>query len=157
MNNLTIDKNKTLAVTGHRILLSDFSKNKLREKFIEFINNGFDTFLIGMAIGFDTVCFQTLEKLKREYKDIKLIACVPCINQAEKFSMLQKLEYKRMLSVADEVVYVGKEYTNTCMQKRNMFMVDNCSLLFAYITRDYGGTANTIRYAQKQGVEIIKY
>ena len=82
---------------------------------------------------------------------------MPCITQAEKFSMLQKLEYKRMLSVADEVIYVGKEYTNTCMQKRNMFMVDNCSLLFAYITRDYGGTANTIKYAQKQGVQIVKY
>ncbi len=155
--NMNIDRNKTLAVTGHRTLNLDFSKKKLRENFITYIEKGFNTFLIGMAIGFDTVCFQTLESLKKEYGDIKLIACVPCISQAERFSMLQKIEYKRMLSVADEVVYVGKEYTNTCMQKRNMFMVDNASLVFAYIKRDFGGTANTVRYAKKQGVTVEKY
>lgn len=155
--NMEIDRNKTLAVTGHRTLNLDFSKKKLTEKFISYIEEGYETFLIGMAIGFDTVCFQTLEKLKKSYPHIKLIACVPCINQAEKFSMLQKLEYKRMLSVADEVVYVGKEYTNTCMQKRNMFMVDHASLVFAYIKRDFGGTANTVKYAQRQGVTVEKY
>ncbi len=157
MNNLNNNRETTLAVTGHRTLNLDFSKKRLKEKFIEYIEEGFDTFLIGMALGFDTVCFQTLEKLKKDYPKIKLVACVPCINQAERFSMLQKIEYKRMLSVADTVVYVGKEYTNTCMQKRNMYMVDNASLVFAYIKREFGGTANTVRYAEKQGVTVEKY
>ena len=157
MNTLNVVKEKTLAVTGHRTLNLDFSKNKLKERFIEFIEQGFDTFLIGMAIGFDTVCFQTLEKLKKNYPNIKLIACVPCENQSERFSMLQKIEYKRMISVADQVIVLSKKYTNDCMQKRNMFMVDNASLLFAYLKRTYGGTANTVRYAERKGVKIIKY
>lgn len=157
VNTLNNVKEKTLAVTGHRTLNLDFSKNKLKERFVEFIEQGFDTFLIGMAIGFDTVCFQTLEKLKKDYHDIKLIACVPCETQAEKFSMLQKIEYKRMLSVADQVIVLSKEYTNDCMQKRNMFMVDNSSLLFAYLKRTFGGTANTVRYAKRQGIEVVKY
>jgi hypothetical protein len=35
-------------------------------------------------------------------------------------------------------------------------MVDNASLVLAYIKRDFGGTANTIRYAKKQNKNIVK-
>ena len=55
-----------------------------------------------MALGFDTVCFQILEEIRKE-KDIKIIACVPCSTQAEKFSLEQKKEYDRMLFIKEAV------------------------------------------------------
>ena len=155
MSEVFINKAKTLAFTGHRILGAEFNKEKLEIILEKFIEKDFDTFLVGMALGFDTVCFKTLEKLKEKYPTIKIIACVPCLTQAYKFNRLQKEEYDRMLSVADEKIILSTEYTPTCMMKRNKFMVDNASVLLAYLVRDYGGTANTVRYAKKMDVPIF--
>ncbi len=154
MSEVFINRAKTLAVTGHRILGPNFNKSKLESILEKFIEKDFDTFLIGMALGFDTVCFQTLEKLKEKYPSIKIIACIPCLSQAYKFNKAQKEEYDRLLSIADEKIILSAEYTPTCMIKRNKFMVDNACALLAYLVRDYGGTASTVKYAQKIQVPI---
>ena len=60
-----------------------------------------------------------------------------------------------MLSVADEKVYINKEYTKECMQKRNEYMVNNCSVLVAYLKNNFGGTFNTVNFAKKMEVPII--
>lgn len=153
---INIDKEKAIAFTGHRDLPKDFNIDLLRYKIERYILNGKDTFLIGMAVGFDTLCFKTVEKLKKTYNNLKIIACVPCENQQQNFSYLQKIEYSHMLKKADQVIMVSKEYTPYCMQKRNMFMVDNCSVLIAYITKDKGGTANTVKYAKNKRILIDK-
>ena len=155
MSEIIINKEKACALTGHREIYKDFDKNLVKNTFIELINEGYDTFLIGMAVGFDTEGFKILEGLRKSYP-IKLIACIPCEKQDLKFSFWQKLEYKRICASADERILVSKTYTRYCMQLRNEFMVDNSSCLVAYIRKDSGGTANTVRYAQRQGVKIIR-
>ncbi|MBO7344444.1 MAG: DUF1273 family protein [Clostridia bacterium] len=154
MENIIIDREKAVAFTGHRQLPINFNKKNLEKKIEDYILSGKEIFLIGMAVGFDTLCFQMVEKLKKTYKNIKIIACVPCENQQKSFSFLQKLEYARMLRQADQVIMVSKEYTPYCMQKRNMFMVDNASILLAHLTKKTGGTANTVTYAKKCGISI---
>ena len=154
MNDIIINKYTTCAVTGHRTLPRNFDKEKLKKVFIKLIKDGFNTFLIGMAVGFDTVCFQTLEKLREEYP-IKIIACIPCRNQSCRFSENQKIEYNRMVSVADEKIVLSEEYTPSCMQKRNEFMVDNCAFLVSFLIRNYGGSYNTVRYAAKKQVPTV--
>ena len=156
MNEIFINKARAVAITGHRVLYDDFNKDKLKELLTKFVDKGFNIFLVGMALGFDTVCFQTLEEIRKEH-DLKIIACIPCLGQDYKFTVNQKQEYERMLSVADEKIILSKEYTSTCMQKRNKFMVDNASGVLAYLKRDYGGTANTVKYAQKKGVPVILF
>lgn len=151
---MIIDKIKTCAFTGHRILKSDYNKTELTRVVQTLINGGFNTFLIGMAVGFDTECFKILEELRKK-KPIKIIACIPCVSQDYKFSTEQKAEYKRMLNSADEKIYVSKEYTKTCMFKRNMFMVDNSSVLVAYLNSDRGGTYQTVNYAKRKNVKVI--
>ncbi len=151
---IEIVKEKAVSVTGHRVIREGFDKNKVEQVLLERIKLGYDTFLVGMAIGFDTICFQILEKFRKLFP-IKIIACIPCETQAQKFSYSQKREYERMLAVADEKILVSKDYTPYCMQKRNMFMVDNSSLLIAYLRESLGGAKNTIEYAKKQNVSII--
>lgn len=150
-----INPAKTCAVTGHRIVDGKFCTEKLKKCFYKLVEGGYDTFLVGMAIGFDTLCFQTLESVRRE-KNIKIIACIPCETQSAKFNNSQKEEYDRMLNSADGKIMISTEYTPRCMHKRNVFMVDNSSCLIAYINRDFGGTANTVKYAEKKGVMIIR-
>ncbi len=156
MKEILINPAKTCAVTGHRALPYNFDTERLKERLEQIMNIGYDTFLVGMALGFDTECFKVLEKI-REKNNIKIIACIPCISQADRFNRLQKLEYERMLASADEKVYISEQYDATCMMKRNKFMVDRSSLVLYYLNRNFGGTASTVKYAVKKGVTVIEY
>ncbi len=150
------NKNFTASVSGNRILLKDFNREKLKETFIKLIKIAkINTFLVGMAVGFDTVCFNVLEEI-RKTEDIKIIACIPCLNQDYNFSLAQKLEYNRMILSCDEKIYIGKEYTKACMLKRNRYLIDNSSVLVVYSRKETGGTVYTKNYAIKKGVPIIE-
>ena len=57
---------------------------------------------------------------------------------------------------ADSIVYVSGIYHKNCMLDRNRFLVDHAATLLAvYNGERRGGTAATVRYAQKMGREII--
>ncbi len=152
--NVFIDKRYTMAVTGHRKLGSDISKKTLRLFFEGAIRDGYDTFLVGMALGFDTLCFKVLEEVRKD-NNVRIIACIPCENQDKNFSPLQKKEYKRMIEVADEKIVLSKEYTPYCMHARNRFMVDNCSYLLAYLREKKGGTKYTVDYALEKEKRVL--
>lgn len=151
---IEININTACAVTGHRKVEQSFNKIALYEKLEQICENGYDTFLVGMALGFDTLCFKALEKI-REKRKIRIIACIPCIEQDAKFSLEQKKEYKKMIESADEKVILSPIYTRQCMMTRNRYMVDNSSLLLAYLRENKGGTFNTVKYAEKKGKNII--
>ena len=154
MSEILINPARTCAFTGHRIMEKGFNIEELKDKISKLIGIGYDTFLVGMALGFDTLAFQTLEEFRTK-NNIRIIACIPCLNQSYKFTSAQKKEYDRMLKVADERIFVGQEYDKTCMRKRNEFMVNNSSCLIAYVRRDFGGSVSTIKYAVKKGVMVI--
>lgn len=153
MNEFDIET--TCAFTGHRILRKDFNDEKLKNIIKKTIKNGYKTFLIGMAKGFDMKCFETLLSLNNE--NIEIIACVPCKNQSENYSLKEKEKYKELLEKANKIIYFGDEYKNGCMQIRNRFMVDNSSLIISYFYINKGGTYYTVNYAIKNGKKIINY
>ena len=154
MSELLINPNKTACFTGHRILSSLFNKTKLKSRILELISEEYDTFLVGMAIGFDTEAFKVLLEIKKEIP-LRIIACIPCLNQQARFNLKQKKEYEFLLSKADDQIVITKEYTPGCMNKRNKFMVDYSSAVIAHLTRENGGTANTVAYAIKSGRKVI--
>ena len=156
MIDFIIEKSKAVSITGHREIGLDCDKNKLKQTFLSLIEKeNFNTFLIGMAVGFDMLCFSILEEIRKE-KDIKLVACVPCREQDKLYSFSQKTEYRRMLNSADQTIILKENYDKYCMIKRNEFMVDNSSILVAYLRKDKGGTAFTVRNANKKNVPVIK-
>ena len=108
MSEIFINQARTVAITGHRVLQEDFNVDKLKKLLTELIKKDFNIFLVGMALGFDTVCFQVLEELRKE-KDIKIIACIPCLRQDYKFNFKQKQEYERMVNSADEKIVLTEQ------------------------------------------------
>ncbi len=153
-NSLNIDRWKTLCVSGHRSITTKINLKELTRVFNVFIDNGIDTFLVGMAIGFDTICFHILEKI-RKTRQIRIIACIPCNEQDKLFTLSQKVEYKKMVASADEKIVLSDSYTPYCMNKRNRFMVDNSCVLVGYLTQNKGGTYSTVKYAKEQGLNCI--
>lgn len=151
-------REKTCCFTGHRKLPFWGRRKvaaKLEKTIINLIDRGIRFFGAGGALGFDTLAAQTVLKLKKKYPDIKLILVLPCLTQARGWPTEDVEEYERIKAQADKVIYTAQEYTKGCMHKRNRHLVDHSSICVCYLTEDNGGTAYTVDYAEKRGLEII--
>jgi uncharacterized phage-like protein YoqJ len=144
---------KTCAFTGHRSLGADFSKSALKKQVKELVKRGVDTFLCGMAVGFDLLAAETVLELKKKYPNIRLILYIPCYNQQRNFSEKDKDRYAEIYKKADERVVLADGYYRGCMQNRNRYMVDRADVLIAHCHKAEGGAAYTVKYFQKSKPE----
>lgn len=151
-----INIEKSCAFTGHRDIVEYPSLQGFTALLCDIIEGGVDTFLCGMARGFDTFAAEAVLRLKGGGKNIKLIACVPCPEQDKFFSKEDRQKYNYILSRADEVKIISDNYFKGCMQMRDRFMVDNSSCIVAYLREQTGGTAYTVNYAQKKNKKIYR-
>ncbi len=151
-------KNQTCAVTGHRVLGEDFDKEKLKSDLTKIIEKGYTIFLTGMAQGFDMACFKTLLLLKKDFPNIKVCAVIPCQNQSKYFSQEDRYDYFELLESADYVAKEEKPYFKGCMLLRNNYLIDNCSLVYAYFNGEKrGGTYYTVKRAKTHDILVEYY
>ena len=152
------EKNQVCCFTGHRIIKkNDLPKLKtnLQNAIIELIDNGVNTFYAGGALGFDMLAALQVLELKKDY-DIQLNLELPCKNQTEKWKKQSDIDiYNYIVQQADEVHYFSDVYTKTCMLDRNRSMVDKSAHCICYLTKNFGGTAYTHKYAVKNNLTII--
>ena len=131
----------TLCFTGHRSQKLPWRfnendprciamKNTLKAEIEKSIKEGFNTFLTGMAIGFDIICAEILLELKKIYKEIKIIAAFPCKTQSSLWPENDKKRYRNVLSQLDGVRCIYNDYIGAeCMIERNRYMVNKSSKL----------------------------
>lgn len=113
-------------------------------------------FYSGMALGVDTWAAMAVLALKKENPALKLHCVLPCEGQADQWSAPARELYFSILDQADEVVYVSREYSEDCMLERNRYLVDHTTCLLAvYNGERQGGTAMTVRYAQRKKRKIL--
>ena len=156
---MDIIKERSVCFSGHRTVRK-FEEEALRDKLSRavdiYIRRGFDTFICGGAVGFDTMAARMVIDKKKLRPNLKLVLALPCRDQTSKWTKLEDLvAYKEILGAADEVVYTSVFYTSGCMHARNRYMVDSSSVCVAYKHSDRGGTAYTVDYATKKGLEVI--
>ena len=116
---------------------------------------GVTLFIAGGALGFDTMAALEVLALRERYPEIKLRLAIPCENQTKGWKDKDVLIYEEIMSRADEVVYTSRAYTSGCMHIRNRYMVDSSDFCVAYMTKASGGTAYTVKYAEKKGISVI--
>ena len=151
-------KNLTCCFTGHRrIPEEDINKikNNLTVEIENLINRGIIYFGCGGALGFDTLAAETILKLKEKYNYIRLILVLPCRDQNASWKEKDNLRYENIKTLADKIIYTSENYYDGCMQKRNRHLVDHSCVCVAYVRKTYGGSAYTLKYASKNGVEVI--
>ena len=66
-----------------------------------------------------------------------------------------KWALSHIIEKADEVVTICPEFEKSCMKQRNEYMVDHSSKLIAVVSNYRSGTGQTIRYAQKKGINVM--
>ena len=140
---------KTCVFTGHRELPSDFSKKALKNEITKLVQAGVDTFLCGMAIGFDLLAAESVLSVRKKYPTVKLVACIPCIGQEKYFSKADQKRYVDAVRKADEKVILSDSYYKGCMQVRDKYMAERGDVMLAYCTKKEGGAAYTVRCFQK--------
>ncbi len=150
--------------TGHRFIADDQVEplcQLLLRCILDRYAEGVRYFVNGGALGFDLLSARTVALLKREHTpDIKLILALPCRDQTARWSGVHGAadflrQYHEVKGQADAVLYIRDFYEDGCMRERNQYMADRCGRCIAYwngSTR--GGTAQTVRMAQKRGIPL---
>ncbi|MEG2719542.1 MAG: SLOG family protein, partial [Clostridia bacterium] len=119
------------------------------------IEAGYCYFGTGGALGFDTLAATAVLELKQAYPHIKLILVLPCLEQAIGWTEQSIATYEEIKNRCDKCTYTSKHYDSSCMQKRNRHLVDHSSVCIAFLTKNSGGTAFTVDYAEKQKVRVV--
>ena len=56
---------------------------------------------------------------------------IKVVNTGSKWTASAQEDYRSISAQANEVIYVGQEYSRDCMMKRNYYLVDHSSILFS--------------------------
>ncbi len=154
-----MNKSITCFFTGHRDI-PEKDYNHIKENTLcnikQLYYKGYRNFICGGAVGFDQLAAETVLQLKSEFDDIKLYLVLPCEDQDKYFTTTQKEAYVKVRELADGVHTLYPKYVRGCMHTRNRTMANNSSACIAYIVKDVGGTAYTVNYAEKIGIDIFK-
>lgn len=158
---------KACAFTGHRPKSFPWKYNEtapdcvllkevLARQIKALADRGVADFFSGMAQGVDLWSSQIVLDLKKKNPALKLHCVLPCKGQESKWPASAQERYRSILAQANEIVYVGQEYSRDCMLNRNRYMVDHASILLAVYNGAYrSGTGMTVRYAQSKHRKII--
>ncbi|MCR1990202.1 SLOG family protein [Bacillus subtilis] len=165
-------RKKTVCFTGHRpnklggYDMKNPTMLKLKDKLLEVIEELIikeekSRFITGGALGTDQAACWCVHILKKKFPHIKNIIATPFKEQDKVWSADQKLWYKRMLDVSDEIINVEEldkykvsgdkpsEFSPAKMQKRNEYMIDHSEAIVAVYDGSKSGTRNCLNYARK--------
>ena len=151
-------REKTCCFTGHRKIPPEERagiSDRLEHIIISLYQQGIQTYEAGGALGFDTLAARTVLRLRENCPGMKLILVLPCLTQTRGWRLEDIAKYERIKSQADKIVYTAQQYTPGCMHRRNRHLVDHSGVCVCYLTKESGGTAYTVNYAKRHGVEII--
>lgn len=131
-------------------------KKDLEAAILQAVDDGFVTFISGMARGVDIWAAEIVLRLRESNPAIHLVAASPYRGFESRWSADWKVRYNNVLEQADLIRYVCKGYSKACFQIRNEWMVDRAARVIAVYNGEPGGTRNTIEYAERNKVECRK-
>ena len=163
------DKAATCCFTGHRAKTLPLGgdpgsrpmkdlKSWLRLTVQEAFDDGYRTFISGMAGGIDLLGAEEILALRKSAGagDVSLVCAVPYPMQIEELKTDdQKALYVRILSQSDAAVVVSKAFHGGCYRERNLFMVEHSSRLIGVVRsqKPASGTGMTIKMARDRSLE----
>lgn len=151
-------REQTCCFTGHRQIPPGVQaeiKGKLERVITDLYQKGIRCYEAGGALGFDALAAKTVIHLREKCPGMELILALPCLTQTRGWKPEDIAEYERIKTQADKVIYTAQQYTPGCMHKRNRHLVDHSGVCVCYLTREKGGTAYTVNYAKKQGLNVV--
>lgn len=110
---------------------------------------GIASFMVGNQGNFDSMVLKALRELKQTYSHV-------CYNVVLAYMPGKQQDYE---TLAPEETFLPEGIETTpkrfAISYRNKFMVRESDIVLCYITHSWGGAAQFVEYAEKQGKEII--
>ncbi len=116
---------------------------------------GYRHFLCGMAQGCDLYFCEIVLAFRQTHPDVTVEAAIPCPTQADAWPEKERQRYRELVAACDVETMVSAQYSSSCMQRRDRYMVDHASLLIAAFDGSAGGTRYTVEYAMRMGISIV--
>ena len=146
---------KACMITGHRSFAPEKAGEihfALRMELFRAIDQGYTHFLSGFAQGADLLFAEMVIELRERFPYVTLEAAIPHPGRL----LSPDPRFQRLVAASDRIQVHSQAYGKKCFMKRNRYMVDQARRVIGlYDGRKGGGTAATLRYAKKQGKEII--
>ena len=132
-------------------------KDAIRQMVEKAYADGYRHFICGMARGCDQYFAEAVLACRAAgtAPEAILTAMVPCPSQKDGWPAEEQARYDALLAACSAVEVLEPVYTPGCMLRRNRAMVQRASLLISVFDGTPGGTASTLRFAAKQGIEIL--
>ena len=151
-------KLRRVCFTGHRPEKLNIDekevKNRLRDAIIKAVEDGYTTFISGMARGVDMWAAEIVLEERKNNEDIKLICASPYEGFEKSWDFTERRRYSNIMKKSDYIKFVCEHYSRQCFQIRNVWMVDHSARVIAAYNGESGGTKNTLRYAFGKSVEV---
>ncbi len=156
-----IDIKHACSFTGHRPeRLNGLSEETviswLSEQIKAAIEDGYTDFITGMQRGVDLWAAEIILEIRKENDSIRLICACAFPGMEKEWEQSWQERYQNVLKNADGQQYIGKRPGRKAFFDRNEWMVDHSSRLIAVYTGAHGGTLETIKYAQKKGIQVVQ-
>ena len=147
----------TCCFTGHRnlpIRQEEEIWQRVCTRLYPLLERGVRYFGVGGAIGFDTLVAEKLLNLRKTYPQIRVILVQPFQGYQSRWTPAQQARAAAVENRADKVVICCRTPSREAFLARDRHLVDGSAYCIGYCTRSTGGTAYTLRYAQKQGLQV---
>ena len=161
-----MEKANTCCFTGHRPDKLPWGTDerdprctRLKERLGQALERAYQSgcrhFICGMARGADLYFAEAVLALRACFPQVTLEGARPCESQADRWPREERLRYQAILDQCDYETLVQHHYDRGCMARRNRYMVDRaCRIIAVYDGEPRGGTAQTLAYAMRQGLEL---
>ncbi len=159
-------REKSVCFTGHRPekICEPFSetapisldiRRQLHQRILQAIDDGYTTFLCGMAQGVDLWAGEIVLSLQESIRYLELIAVLPYSASVKNWPLPWRNRYQQILKFCNETIVICPEYRRDCFHLRNRYMVEHTNrLIGVWREGSPGGTQYTIKYAKEQKLEL---
>ena len=156
-----MERKKTVCFTGHRPEKLTASKDAviytLGNAIEQAYKDGYRIFISGMARGVDIWAAEIVLARKATNPEIRLICALPHPDFEKRWSAYWQMRYYAILQQADWIKTICPAFSWESYQLRNEWMIDHSARVIAIYNGASGGTAKTIDYAEKSGIEVWRY
>ena len=142
---------KTCCGFGHRTITEKIEKD-LYSVILKAAQENCELFYTGAMGDFDMLFSSSVRRAKLIFPNIKLICVKPYFTNELNINKEYYYTAYDDLIIPSELLDV---HYKAAIKARNRWIVDHSDLIICYITHDFGGAADTIKYAKRQSKPII--
>ncbi|MBQ8400999.1 MAG: hypothetical protein IJX14_03625 [Clostridia bacterium] len=131
---------------GHSQLADkDIVRKHLTDEIYELLRTGYRKFYLGGYGDFDNLAAAVLTELKDAYPDMERILILPYLDKQVDTSLYTGTLYPPLENVPKRFA----------ISRRNKWVVEQSSVIVAYVDHSWGGAVKTLEHAVKKGLRII--